>query len=209
MSNIKIDVLKDGPFIVDNLPKLSNSKGSSLEIDDKIALCRCGASKNKPFCDGSHKDVGFSGERESNSSLNKERAYEGKEITIHDNRTICCHAGECVSNLGSVFDVNNDPWINPDKATVEEVKSVIKKCPSGALSYSINDAQTRNFERSAEITIDKNGPYNVVGNIKIDVSDELQPPAKEHYSLCRCGASKNKPYCDGSHADISFVDKDN
>ncbi|MGH7884661.1 MAG: CDGSH iron-sulfur domain-containing protein [Thermodesulfobacteriota bacterium] len=209
MSKIKINVLEDGPFIVDNLPKLLNSKGNEIEIDEKIALCRCGASSNKPFCDGSHKKDGFKGKRENNASLKKERAYVGKEITIHDNRTICCHAGECVSNLNAVFDINSNPWINPDNAAQDEVIDVIKKCPSGALSYTINDLQTRDFERSSEINISKNGPYNVVGNIEISVSDDLQPPSKDHYTLCRCGASKNKPYCDGSHSNINFVDEKN
>ena len=134
--NVKIDVLDNGPLIVDNLEKLTNSKGEQLDSGDKIALCRCGHSSNKPFCDGTHKEVGFTGERETNASLAKERAYEGQEITIHDNRTICCHAAECVSNLNSVFDINTNPWINPDNATTQEVIDVVKKCPSGALSYS-------------------------------------------------------------------------
>lgn len=209
MSDFKIDVLDDGPFIVDNLPRLSNSEGKLIEVDDKVALCRCGASGNKPFCDGSHKDIGYSGKREIEKPLHNEKAYEGKEITIHDNRTICSHAGECVSNLNSVFDVNKKPWISPDNASKDEIINVVKKCPSGALSYSLNEKQTRDFNRSPEIQIAKDGPYNVVGNIPISLSDDLQPPAKEHYSLCRCGASKNKPYCDGSHSDINFKDEKN
>ena len=207
--NVKIDVLDNGPLIVDNLEKLTNSKGEQLDSGDKIALCRCGHSSNKPFCDGTHKEVGFTGERETNASLAKERAYEGQEITIHDNRTICCHAAECVSNLNSVFDINTNPWINPDNATTQEVIDVVKKCPSGALSYSVSNVQTRDFERSPEINIAHNGPYNVVGNIDINLSEDLQPPSREHYSLCRCGASKNKPYCDGSHSNINFIDENN
>lgn len=207
--NVKIDVLDDGPLIVDNLETLTNSQGKNLEIDEKIALCRCGYSKNKPFCDGSHKSAGFTGRRESNASLTKERAYEGKEITVHDNRAICCHAGECVTGLNSVFDINTNPWINPDNAAVEEVIEVVKKCPSGALSYTVDELHTRDFDASPAINIAKDGPYNVSGKISINVEDDIQPPSKEHYSLCRCGASKNKPYCDGSHNDIKFKDEDN
>ena len=210
MSRIpKIDVLDGGPLIVDNLEKFSDSKGNLLKTDDKIALCRCGHSSKKPFCDGTHKAVGFSGERESNASLNKERTYVGKEVDVHDNRTICCHAGECVSNLNTVFDINAKPWINPDNATVDEIIDVIGKCPSGALSYSINKVQTRDFDREPEIQISHNGPYNIIGSITINLPEELQPPSKEHYSLCRCGASKNKPYCDGSHSEIEFKDENN
>ena len=124
-NNVKIDVLDDGPLIIDKLETLTNSKGENVDIDEKIALCRCGHSENKPFCDGSHKKVEFSGNRESNASFSKERAYEGKDITIHDNRTICCHAGECVSGLNSVFDINTNPWINPDNATVSQVIEVV------------------------------------------------------------------------------------
>ena len=204
---IKIDVLKDGPLIVDNLPKLNNSEGNEVPVDEKIALCRCGKSQNKPFCDGAHKAAGFEGKRETDKPLNNEREYKGKEISVFDNRTICSHAAECVSGLNSVFDINGRPWINPDNATVEEVIEVVKKCPSGALSYSINDNHVRDLDREPEINIMKNGPYDVVGNIEISVSEDLQPPSKEHYSLCRCGASKNKPYCDGSHSTINFNDE--
>ena len=207
--NVKIDVLEDGPLIVDNLETLNNSKGAKVEIDEKIALCRCGQSENKPFCDGSHKSAGFSGKRESNASFTKERSYEGKEITVHDNRTICCHAGECVTGLNSVFDINTNPWINPDNASADEVIAVVKRCPSGALSYTINDSHTRDFDGETEINIAKDGPYNVSGNIAINVEEEIQPPSSEHYSLCRCGASKNKPYCDGSHSEINFKDEEN
>ena len=206
---VKIDVLEDGPLIVDNLENFTNSTGDKLETEEKIALCRCGHSENKPYCDGSHKKEGFTGERLTKASLTKERAYEGKEITVHDNRTICCHAAECVTNLNSVFDINSNPWINPDNATVDEVIEVVKKCPSGALSYTVGGIKTRDFEGHSEINIARNGPYNVMGNIELNVPEELQPPSKDHYSLCRCGASKNKPYCDGSHSEIDFKDDKN
>lgn len=206
---VNIDALDDGPFIVNSLKKLTNSKDDQFEGKDKIALCRCGASKNKPYCDGSHKKVEFSSERETSVPLYTEKDYFGEKITIHDNRTICCHAGECVSNLNSVFDINSRPWINPDNARVEEIVDVIKKCPSGALSYTLNGEHVRNFDRDPEIKISKNGPYEIFGAIELNLEGELQPPSKEHYTLCRCGASKNKPYCDGSHAEINFVDENN
>lgn len=209
MSDIKIEVLDDGPFIVSNLPRLSNSKGKNIEVDDKIALCRCGASANKPFCDGTHKKIEYSGKRETEKPLHAEKAYEGKNITVHDNRTICSHAAECVSNLNSVFDVERRPWISPDNAATDEVIDVVKKCPSGALSYTLNGNHIRDFEGVPEIKITKNGPYNVVGNIAISLPDDMNPPSKEHYSLCRCGKSRNKPYCDGTHSDVKFRDENN
>jgi len=207
--NITIEILEDGPFIVKGLTSLKNSKSESLEASETIALCRCGQSANKPFCDGTHKKIGFSGQREIDKPLHKEREYAGADISVFDNRVICSHAGECVSNLPSVFRLSESPWIAPDNASVEENISVIRKCPSGALSYSVGGEQKRDFESQTEILVTKNGPYNVTGGIEIKVEDELQPPSKDHYVLCRCGASKNKPYCDGSHSDAGFRDEDN
>ncbi len=208
-NNIIIEIMEDGPLIVKGLGTLKNSKGDELEIDKVVALCRCGDSSNKPFCDGTHKKVSFSGKREIDKPLNKEREYEGAEIDVYDNRVICSHAGECVSNLPSVFRLGERPWIAPDNAGVDEVVSVVKKCPSGALSYSIEGKHERDFDHSPQISIAKNGPYNVAGNIEIKIEESLQPPSKEHFALCRCGASKNKPYCDGSHSDAGFKDEDN
>lgn len=206
---VKIDVLSDGPLIVDNLKKLTGADGTAIKTEGKTALCRCGSSSNKPFCDGSHKKAGFVSAREKEGSLDKEDPYEGKEITVYDNRAICCHAGECVSNLSSVFDVSSRPWIRPDNAAVDQIKEVVEKCPSGALSYVVGGVHIRDFDREAEIRIAKNGPYNVTGGIKLGVPEDIQPPSREHYSLCRCGASKNKPYCDGSHGEAGFSDENN
>lgn len=206
---IKIEVLEDGPIIVKGLKVLKNSKSEDIEVSETIALCRCGESANKPFCDGTHKKVGFSGKREIDKPLHKEREYAGTNISVFDNRVICSHSGECVSNLSEVFRLGESPWIAPDKSSVEDLISVIKRCPSGALSYSINGKHMRTFDHESDIAIAKNGPYNVTGDIQINIEENLEPPSKEHYSLCRCGASKNKPYCDGSHSDINFKDEDN
>lgn len=204
-----IDLSENGPFIVKGLRKFTNSSGESIEVKDTIALCRCGGSENKPFCDGTHSRIGFSGERENNRDLHKEKTYEGKDITINDNRTICSHSAECVKNLNKVFDVNRKPWISPDNAKTEQIADIVRKCPSGALSYTIDGKQVRNFDREEEITVSRNGPYNVKGGIILNIPEELQPPASEHFTLCRCGASGNKPYCDGSHSVINFVDETN
>jgi len=206
---ITIDISDNGPFIITGLEKLRNSRGEMIECKEKMALCRCGGSSNKPFCDGTHSKNGFSGERMSEKNIHNERSYEGKDITINDNRTICSHSAECVKNLNKVFDTDKKPWITPDNATAEEIMKVIKRCPSGALSYTVSGRQVRNFDREKEITVSKNGPYNVKGGIHLNVEKELQPPASEHFALCRCGASKNKPYCDGSHSGINFTDESN
>lgn len=207
--DVTIDILEDGPLIVKGLLSLKNSKSENLEVSETLALCRCGKSANKPFCDGTHKKAGFSGNRENDKPLHNEREYAGKAISVFDNRLICSHAAECVKNLPTVFRLGERPWVSPDNATLEEVISVVEKCPSGALSYSVNDKHQRDFKHSQGIIISKNGPYNVTGSIEIKVEVDLQPPSKEHYALCRCGASKNKPYCDGSHSEADFVDDNN
>ncbi len=207
--NITIDILEDGPLIVKGIASIKNSKGQRVEVEKTTALCRCGQSDNKPFCDGTHKKAGFSGEREIDKPLQKEREYEGKDISIFDNRVICSHAAECVGNLPEVFRPGERPWIAPDNSTPGDILTVVEKCPSGALSYMINGEHKRDFSLETEIKIAKNGPYNVAGNIEINIDEDLLPPSKEHFSLCRCGASRNKPYCDGSHNEIEFVDEDN
>jgi uncharacterized Fe-S cluster protein YjdI len=138
----KILLLPNGPYYLlnDMEPKvvenLQNSEGQPLSTLRGVALCRCGASKNKPFCDGTHGTIGFSSENKTQDNnpiiKDKRKNYVGKEITIHDNRKICSHAAECVNNLPSVFKFNTRPWINPDAADKQQIINTIKKCPSGA-----------------------------------------------------------------------------
>jgi CDGSH-type Zn-finger protein len=209
MSEVTIEIMENGPLIVKGLKTLRNSKGEALEVKEKFALCRCGASSNKPLCDATHRKIDFSGAREIDKPLGRAKAYEGEKITVYDDRVICSHAAVCVNNLRSVFDFEARPWINADGAEVDQIIDAINKCPSGALSYSIDGVHYRNEGQQAAIDIAANGPYNVTGTVALDAEDELQPPSKQQYSLCRCGASKNKPYCDGTHEDIDFHDEKN
>ena len=203
-STVTIDIMENGPYIVKGLKRLTTSDGQSVEAKETVALCRCGASTNKPFCDGTHKEIGFSGARENERSLHMTKAYEGSEVTIHDNRGICAHAAHCIHDLSSVFKKDARPWIETDGADTDAVVQLAKKCPSGAITV------TRNGERldvddssiEASIVIDAGGFYSVHGGITLNVGEELAPPITTRYTLCRCGASKNKPYCDGSHYNL-------
>ena len=223
----KISPLPNGPYYLVNdmepkvVENLQNSKGEPLSMVSGVALCRCGASNNKPFCDGTHATIGFSSENkipgdDNNGTeykvIDKRKSYIGKEITIHDNRKICSHASECVNNLSSVFKLNSRPWINPDSARTDEIIDTIRKCPSGALSYSIDGIEYRDPNGSEPmVTVSKNGPYLIIGGIDL-IGENIKwgdGASKEHYTLCRCGASSNKPFCDGMHKTINFRDDKN
>lgn len=208
MKNDKTEIhsLKNGPLLVKNLKKLTNSRGEQIELKLSLALCRCGASKTKPFCDGTHSSIGFTDEKGENRTSDKKETYKGKSITIHDNRGICAHAGFCTDNLPNVFRLGIEPWIDVEAADVEELKRIIRKCPSGALSYSENEKETNNFFDDTEIIVSKNGPYHVRGGIEIKDTDLGDRASTEHYALCRCGKSANKPRCDGEHWYAGFKD---
>ena len=199
----------NGPYIVNNLEKLHNSKGEQLQTKNVIALCRCGGSANKPFCDGTHAKIGFSDGKLEGRAEDKRDDYVGAEITIHDNRGICAHAGLCTDGLPKVFLYGKEPWIDPNGATSEEIVRTIEKCPSGALSYSIEGVEHRDQNRRPEITVAKNGPYVVTGGSELAGVIRGQGASEECYTLCRCGGSKNKPFCDGTHWSIKFQDDQN
>lgn len=203
---ITITTEKNGPLIIENLKKMTNSRDELIEIKTKTDICRCGASKNKPFCDETHIFTKFNDEKSEDRLKSKRVAYIGKNITINDDRGICSHAGFCTDNLPNVFNNGKEPWIDPDGETIEEIKRVIKMCPSGALSYTENGIEYNSFNSEPEIHIEKNGPYYVRGNIEMDNEEMEEKASTEHYTLCRCGKSGNKPRCDGSHWYAAFKD---
>ncbi len=206
---VTIECEPKGPLIIRNLESLRNSKGEPLPTRQVVALCRCGASAKKPFCDGSHTKVAFSDEKRTDGSLNKRDNYVGTTITIHDNRGICSHASVCADELESVFNADREPWVNPEGASLQSIIDVIKKCPSGALSYTIGGVEHRDEDRPPAITVSKNGPYCVVGRCELKDVIWGEGASQEHYALCRCGGSTNLPFCDGTHRNNNFRDDKN
>jgi len=204
-----IEPKENGPYLVKNCPALTNSKGIDLHPGKQVfALCRCGKSNNKPFCDGTHNDVGFSSVTDE-PSAGEWKEYVGRKITIHDNRHLCAHAGRCTEGLQSVWRMGQKPWIDPDGAEVEAIIAIIEQCPSGALAYSI-DGEPEALKAAANcIVVSADGPYEITGDItlKDDSRDIDDCPGRS--ALCRCGGSKNKPFCDGSHWHIGFKDDKN
>jgi len=206
MSKPVISCSKNGPMIVKGLENFIDSDGARLETKPAMGLCRCGASLNKPFCDGNHKYTGFTDEISADRSEDKVSSYVGKEMTVHNNVMLCSVAEYCHRELTSVFNIASEPWIDPDEDTLEHIKAVIEKCPSGALSYAINGQAQSAANCEPAITIEKNGPLRITGGIELKDANWGQGASREHYTLCRCGASRNKPFCDGSHANAGFDD---
>ena len=159
---LSITPTPDGPYMVKDLNNFANQKGP-IETKETMALCRCGGSANKPFCDGTHAKIGFSSAKLEGRIEDKRESYKGKKITIHDNRGICAHAGRCTDGLTSVFRLKEEPWIHPDAASADEIIATIQKCPSGALSYSVDDVEHRDRDGERTIFVAPNGPYVVSG----------------------------------------------
>jgi CDGSH-type Zn-finger protein len=205
-----IEIETDGPYLVKGLSRLEKPSGEALPAEPVMALCRCGDSGNKPFCDGTHAVNDFSGRNQADQAKDRRKDYAGKGVTIHDNRSLCAHAAHCTERLPAVYRQKQRPWIDPDGAEVQAVVESVRACPSGALSYSLGGAEHRDQERGPAIRLERDGPYQVTGSV--DLRGELrwgEGASREHYTLCRCGASRNKPFCDGSHWSKPFKDEKN
>jgi CDGSH-type Zn-finger protein len=204
-----IQPTRNGPYMVKGLNKLNNSKGENLKVNPTMLLCRCGGSNNKPYCDGTHLKIGFSDQKEPDRVPDKMDEYKGKDITIHDNRGVCSHRGHCTDNAPKVFRMGVEPWIEPDAQNTEDTALVIRTCPSGALSYLKEGKLYKNWTHEQGIIVSNNGPYDIQGYIELNDPDGNTPESKEHYTLCRCGHSKNKPFCNGQHWHVNFKDPKN
>jgi glutamate synthase domain-containing protein 2/CDGSH-type Zn-finger protein len=196
----------NGPYLVKDLDNLTGPDGNPIDTKPKMALCRCGKTANRPFCDGTHVAENFSDAKLEGRVEDRRHNYKGRKITIHDNRGVCSHAGFCTDKLASVFRMRTEPWIDPDGADAEKIIEVVEMCPSGALSYTIDDVEHRDLEREPSVKISPNGPYLVEGGVELAGVDSPEGASSEHRTLCRCGESKNKPFCDGAHWYVGFRD---
>ena len=199
----------NGPYLVTNVTSLNDSRGEPIDTRPRMALCRCGGSGNKPFCDGTHAGIGFESEKLDGRTPDRRDTYVGAAVTVYDNRGICQHAGFCTDNLAAVFKLRQDPWIDPNGANPDAVIAQVRLCPSGALSYSVRGTEHRDQHRTPAVTVSKDGPYRVTGRVELKTEPWGEGASREHYALCRCGGSKNKPFCDGTHWHIGFKDERN
>ncbi|MEO6314175.1 MAG: (4Fe-4S)-binding protein [Chitinophagaceae bacterium] len=137
--------------------------------------------------------------------------YSNSSITIIWKPEICIHSKICWHGLRSVFDPARRPWILPDAADSATIMAQIDKCPSGALSYLKKDVADRPDpiavtppENVTNIECLPDGPLLVTGAVRVKKADGTEEIKTGAVALCRCGASKNKPYCDGGHKTIGF-----
>lgn len=208
----RIACLANGPYYLlegggpVEVSYLRRANGDACATVRGVALCRCGGSANKPFCDGTHGTNGFTDRKLSDEAQNRRATYAGKRITVHDNRALCAHAGVCTDRLATVFRMGGEPWIDPDGAGADEIIETVRSCPSGALSYSVEGVEHRDQARTPAVTVTDDGPYAITGGVELLGVPFGDGASTEHYTLCRCGASKNKPFCDGSHWDAGFRD---
>ena len=134
------------------------SDGEQLTTPRVNSLCRCGESKFKPHCDGSHATIGFDGSREDSAKAEPE-VYEGKGITIVFDRYLCMGAGHC-GELESVFGTHEKPIYEPDGASPEEIIATIRKCPSGALSYILDGVHEQHYFEKTQVVVEQDGPLH-------------------------------------------------
>ena len=131
----------------------------------------------------------------------------GRDVTIRFEARRCIHSRHCVLGQPSVFRANVEgPWIHPDAASAEDVALVAQACPSGAITYVRNDgAPGEPLPAVNVVRVRENGPLAFDADLRITRPDGSVDADHFRATLCRCGASKNKPWCDHSHVDIGFA----
>lgn len=204
----------NGPYLLTNVATLTDWLGVQRRTTPQAALCRCGASALKPLCDGSHDRVGFESAKSDARVADRLDRYGGLGVAIADNRGTCAHSGFCTDRLPAVFRTDQEPFVAPAGGRVDEILRAARDCPSGALSAALGDADpvgASDSAREAAVEVSKDGPYRITGAIALLGPDgqterRNQGASLEHYSLCRCGKSQNKPFCSGMHWYADFHD---
>ena len=222
---MKIVVAKDGPYLVSGKVPLNIQiitpneegfswdwkNGKSFEAKDEYSLCRCGHSKNKPFCDNSHLKVKFNGTETASRKpyIRQAQRIDGPTLTLSDAEELCAFARFCDPG-GKIWSLTEETD-NPEarKLVIREANH----CPAGRLV--VHDKKTRDeienrLAPSIGVVEDPalgvSGPLWVQGGVTIESADGTPYEIRNRVTLCRCGASVNKPFCNGSHASIRFKD---
>ncbi|MCL2492190.1 MAG: CDGSH iron-sulfur domain-containing protein [Coriobacteriia bacterium] len=221
---MKITVAKDGPYLVSgNIPLLrgeivTDEDGFSVDIKEletlktaeTYALCRCGHSANKPFCDGSHVKAGFQGQTTATHESHDSKSTEFKdaELTLLDDMDLCISARFCDRGIKVWNYVKQSDDPDSKKDAINEACL----CPSGRLVVFDADNQPieTKYEPSIMILEDPSkglsSAYFVRGGIPVVDEDGNEYEIRNRQTICRCGGSHNKPFCDGTHYSVGFND---
>lgn len=225
--SISIEVIPNGPYAVNGISEITqqfimlneeNQSGFYQEGDKYLLtpnnhLCRCGLSKNKPFCDGSHKKAGQQGvdlkeTATSKSGLKTAELIEGPEIYLTDDVKLCAYARFCDNGDRIWNEVES-----ADEFSKERTLFMAHHCPAGRLIVWDNETQ-RPIEPDEEPEVGLmedyprkcSGPIMLTGGIPLKSANGEYYEVRNRQTLCRCGQSCNKPFCDGTHASMKFKD---
>ena len=207
-------VRRDGPYLVTGAVPLTTWLGEELAAPPVAALCRCGRSGGKPWCDGSHARTGFTGDKHPDRVPDRVDRYPSRGVDLLDNRGLCAHSGRCTDLVPGAFHTGGEPFVTPSGARQDDLLRAVRACPSGALGAALAGAEARaqaDSDRPASVEVSRDGPYRVTGGVGLADDDGTPVPrpgdaSPEHYSLCRCGMSANKPFCSGAHWYADFHD---
>ncbi|QIL21609.1 CDGSH iron-sulfur domain-containing protein [Thermomonas sp. HDW16] len=222
--DIWIDVTADGPYVVHGAPPLhtqtivqnasgnsgSYRQGQAFAVKDGSMLCRCGHSRHKPYCDGSHKTAAVDLAETASFAplLQGSEEIDGPQVALTDNEDYCAFARFC-DNGQRIW---NEVQI-PGKEHAELAVEMAHHCPGGRLL--VWDAQTKQpIEPAVPVALGLiedpaegcSGPLTLQGGVRVQSASGRSYEIRNRQALCRCGASSNKPFCDGSHASIKFQD---
>lgn len=221
--NMRIKILRNGPYLVSGNIPLSEkiitpsgnhyvfNRGRDLPQSERYSLCRCGKSKNAPFCDGSHVKSGFTGDETASMARYEDRAefLTGPELDLMDDNR-CAFARFCDRELGNAWELTDQ---SDQPGYREEAIVAASECPAGRL-VAVNKAGRAiepEYEPSVDVIQDPergvSGGIFVKGNIPIESSDGQIYEIRNRVALCRCGKSINTPFCDATHILIKFLDK--
>lgn len=220
----KIKILPNGPYQITALKNLTlelnapnNNNNNILEshvvsnfkVEDEIHLCRCGQSKNAPFCDGSHLSAHFDGTEtaDKNDYTARSEIFEGVDMQLLDDER-CAFARFCHRERGEVWTLTEHSADPENKREAIEGASL---CPSGRLTAVVKNALVEtSFEDTIAVSEDiqkgVSASLNIRGDFTLESADGTTYEKRNRLALCRCGHSKNKPFCDASHVNYVFKD---
>jgi CDGSH-type Zn-finger protein len=224
-SERRIAVLPNGPYLVHgDVPLVRKRKvlaenGESLTwetvetfiTEETYALCRCGQSGSKPFCDGTHARVDFDGTEAADPVPPPEQhlVHDGQGIVVHRDLSLCMHAQFCIGRLRRIPAMMADTG---DADVRAHIIGLVEHCPSGSYTYKLDadgpDVEPGLAESIAVTSVDDSlaGPLWVTGGIPVHRADAEPFERRNRVTLCRCGHSGAKPLCDGTHSKIGFRD---